>query len=138
MVVEADDLLNVDSEGAVKSEFAPGESFNFLVQHDDSVRITGVGTSSGAVSSRGVVARSKTSQQSFVDDTAADLGSIPSGAVTGDWYGRAPVLSVDGRSVRAGSFSAIGELSWQAAMHSYALAPPALDLAGDDKYYIDA
>jgi len=136
VVVEPDDYLNVDSDGNVKSELAPEDLFNFLTQVDSTVKIDSITTSAGTINSNGSVTRYKTLQQVFTDTKQISLPTIPAGSVTPKWYGREPVLTLDGNQVSVNNCPAIAELSWQATMQSYSLTPPPMDLEGDEKYYI--
>jgi len=136
IIVEPDDTLNVNADKSVKSEFAPGDPFFFLAQHDDTVRITASLCSSGSLSYLGMVGRAKSQQQVFIDKNPVELPTRPSGGISAKWYGRSPGLTISGKSVSADQFPAIGELSWSAAMHSYKLTPPPLSLSGEQKYYI--
>jgi hypothetical protein len=136
VVAEGDDQLNVDDDGNVKSTFAPGDIFKWLLQHDDTVKVAAVKCSSGVVALLGEVARTKTVNQQFAATDDVELSYIPNGGVTAKWYGRSPNLTVNGRTISVDDYPAVADLSYSAAMLSYRLTPPAMSLDEDENYYI--
>jgi hypothetical protein len=136
VVFEPDETLNVDGDGNVLSQMAPGDPYHFQGQHDDTVRIDSIACSSGAVAYRGQVSRAKEQQVVFADGAALELPYIPAGEVNIDWYGRAPQVIREGRKLTPGSSPAIGEAAYGARMHSYRLTPPPLVLSGEELYHI--
>lgn len=137
VTVEADSLLNIDVDGNVKSEFAPGDEFHFLLQHDDTMAMNSMAVSSGAVYAKTALQRrDKGQQMSFVSKAVQELPYIPAGEVDFSWYGREPAVTQDGRQISVDSHPAIGEASYAVEMHGFTLEPPPLRLLAEEEYYI--
>jgi hypothetical protein len=136
IVLELDDELNKDSAGEVKTSFYPGDNVYFRIHHDDTVRIKSSAQSSGTVVSFGSVRRTSTQQMSFPTlNDEPETSHIPI-SISPVWYGRVPILSIDGRKLKANNVPAIGEITHDFYAWSYRITPPPLVLSGDEKYYI--
>ena len=137
-VVELDDLLNVDAEGEVKTQFHPGDLIHFLMHYDHSkMRVTAIKATSGDVVVLGEVGRDNTVEELFV--AAAEpvtLPHVPSGSVTAAWYGRTSILSRDGAALTAAAVPCLGDISYSYIATSCRLVPPPLTLAADEEYPI--
>lgn len=126
----------VDGVDQEKTSFAPGDLYHFLVQHDPTLKVARIASSSGTVSQYGQVTR--THDQAIELPTADEpvsLSYTPSAAPSVRWYGNAPTLSRDGRDLSwaSGPLPAIGVATYQSAWTSCRLTPPEMTLAeGED------
>lgn len=137
VVVELDGEVNLDLEGKEKTSFAPEDSPFFLVHHDAALRVERVTCSSGMVSGGALVVRSRSQQLQFAGEESQDLPHLPASSPTWQWYGNAPQISRDGRTLTpSGALPAIGEASYRIKARQYQLTPPPLVLVGDENYPI--
>ena len=136
VVVELDDTLNLDADGKTKTSFIPGDLVDFLVHHDDTVRISGTEQSSGTISAQGLVTRHRSQQMQFTTpDDKQQTQHFPKN-ISPTWYGRTPDLIVDGRNLTVSAAPAIGEISYDMDAYLYCITPPELELTGEEKFYI--
>ena len=88
IVLEPDDLLNIDSEGNIKTTFNPGDDFYFLVHHDHTIIIDSVKSTSGALRAQGEKTRTNIQLITFTLETENhQLGHRPQGGVSPSLYG---------------------------------------------------
>ncbi len=123
-----DDELNKNASGEVKTSFGPGDAPYFLVHLDPKLAVKKVACSSGSVSGGGRVTRAAETEVNIGDgdDETTELEYIPSGGVTPTWYGNAPAMKLDGRTINwSGALPAAGELKYSYSAHSYRYTPPA-------------
>lgn len=123
-----DDELNKDASGETKSSFGLTDKPYFLVHLDPKLAIKSVLCSSGSVTSRGTVSRTADEDIDVADaDETTELSYIPSGSVSGSWYGNSPGMSVSGRTVTwSGALPAAGKLKIPYRAYSYQYNPPAM------------
>lgn len=146
MAAVMDETLNVetvDGKETVKTTWYPGDSIYFLVQVDPGLRIADVRASWGNVQLMGTVRRQHTDDVTVIEPPAEDkaeasseLSYIPAGQVTLRWYGNAPTLRQDGRSLyyTDGALPAVGRADYQSTWQSYRLVPRPLELEGDAEW----
>ena len=137
VVVELDDMVNLDRDGKPKTRFFPGDEPGFIVHYDQAaLRIGRVSASSGQVVDVGAVTRARTAQVNFpVPGERQELPHIPAGQISWRWYGNAPAIGQDGRSiVPSGDLPAIGDADYTISCRAYRLIPPPLDLSGDETW----
>ena len=111
---ELDDTLNLNSEGKSKTSFNPGDDVYFLIQHDSTVRIRAIRSTSGQVQSLGAVSRSREQIMLYTElNEIQDFGYT--GGTANIWrYGNALGLESEGiTSFKAtlGTFPAIAKVS---------------------------
>lgn len=129
-----DDELNKDASGEIKTSFAPGDQPYFLVHLDPALAIGSVRCSSGSARYLGEVTRT---EEADIDadspgDTA-ELSYLPSGGVSGDWYGNRPGMTVSGRTITwAEPLPATGKIRYSYRAYSYQYSPP--PLAADQEW----
>lgn len=146
MAAILDDQLNVetvDGQETVKTTWYPGDSIYFLVQVDPGLRIADVRASWGHVQHLGTVKRQHTDDITVIEPpdedkeaASAELSYIPAGQVTFRWYGNAPALRQDGRSLyyTDGALPAIGRADYKSTWQSYRLVPRPLELEDDEEW----
>lgn len=138
----ADFVRNVepgdDGEPREKSTFFPGDEYHFLVQHDPRLRIVSIRTSWGAVVAVGDVERDHADDVQFADASAtADLSYLVSRQTGGvQWYGNAPILRRDGRTlaVTSGPVPAIGRAAYVSAWQAFTFRPGPLELGPGEEW----
>jgi len=91
---EADEVLNIDEEGEVKTSFYGGDDYNFLLYLEGPGKIKSISSSWGGVFYTGEVSRSRSDILDFVTVGVADdnpkLSYVPAGALTMEfWVGQA-------------------------------------------------
>lgn len=139
---EMDETLNVDTDGESISEFSPGDSVWFWVQHDDTVEITEILPTGGQgdIVDYGMQARTRDAECTWPDtDTEVDLGYIPSAMPTLTWYGNpGSYLRLDGRVLTiGGNAPATADAVIPIQVHLFRFIPPSLDLPTEaDKYRV--
>jgi len=136
VVVELDGEMNKDAEGEEITSFEPGMPAYFLVHYDTSkLYIGSVKSSAGGITGGTAVTRDREQQLSFTRaDEGQDLPHIPAGGVTYKWYGNTPLLTIDGRNIKANLVPAICEAAYKIAATQYCLIPPAMTLVDDEQY----
>lgn len=140
--VIADPVRNVETgaDGArtEKTTFHPGDEFHFLVQHDPRLRVAGIRTSWGAVVSAGNVEREHADDVQFADAAAtAELSHLVKRQTGGvRWYGNAPILRRDGRTlaVASGPTPALGNAAYVSEWLAYTFRPAPLSLAAGEEW----
>ena len=128
VVALLDDKLNVDSRGETKTSFGPGDAPYFLVHCDPKLAVRSIACSSGSATGGRLETREATTEIDVGDgdDETTDLEYIPSGNVSGKWYGNQPTMTRNGRTITwSGTRPAAGELSYQYQAYSYKYTPPA-------------
>jgi len=139
VLVELDEAMNLDLDGAEKTSFSPGDTPYFLVHHDYSVQISDIKSSSGMVSGGTIVSRDRSQQMQFTNiEDSQELPHIPAGALAWTWWGNDPVIDQDGRTLKAtgAKIPAIGEVSYSIQAKQYKLTPPPMTLTDDETYPI--
>lgn len=130
--------IGADGVEAEKGTFYPGDEYHFLVQHDPRLRIVGVRVSWGSVIPAGTVEREHADDVQFADASAtAELSYLvrrQTGGVA--WYGNAPILRRDGRtlSISSGPVPAIGRAAYVSEWRAYTFRPAALELAAGEEW----
>lgn len=144
-VLELDDTLNLDSDGAVKTTFGEGDTIWFLLHVEPGYTPAIAYQTDGMITYCGPVTRSRTMEALWTpEDLSVELSHYPDGGVSVDWQGNSIALApVDGRRLAAVdstlSLMARANLSYAVKFHLYRFDPPAgLVLEDDATYAIDA
>jgi hypothetical protein len=141
-VAEFDEVLNTSPNGESKSSWLIGESINFWVQHDPSLRVASIlpTGAAGEVISHGIARRKRDQELSWPDvETAVELSHIPASAPALTWYGLPGTgMQLDGRSLRiTGGAPCTCDAVIPIDVHLFRFIPPVLELAtAEDKYRV--
>ena len=145
ILVELDDehSNNLDSDGNVKSSFAPEEEPVFIIHHDDTIEIIGVECTDGRVTnitSIFSILRSRTFADVFTSiDTEISLSYFGADDLDETWYGNQGDIYIDGMTVKAtdGEFPCYCIATFTVPFNQrWQLTPPPLDLVDDETYTI--
>lgn len=137
-LAELDDAANLNSSGETKTSFAPGDEPYIIIQHDDTLRIGRIVTTSGSIFSTGSVSRTK--EQTSVFASEGDTSSLPclGSSSTSFFYGSVS-LKMDSENstnveAESGSFPAVVDFSVTGQFHQYQLSPNIPSLSKDQTY----
>lgn len=138
VAMELDETINLDSTGNAKSEFEPGDEVWFWLQHDASLVVASIESTSGMVVDCGMARRERTQELTFIGEEGASLSYIPAVSPTYTWYGNVGSgLALDGRTVSvAGNLPCTCDAVIPIDVHLYRFIPPALELAEDASYRV--
>ena len=146
ILVELDDEYsnNLDSDGNLKSSFAPEEEPVFIIHHDDTIEIISVECTDGRVTNLYTATRSLVRVRTFADvfasvDTEVSLSYFGADDLDETWYGNQGDIHIDGMAVKAsgGEFPCYCTATFSVPFNQrWRLIPPPLDLVDDETYTI--
>lgn len=139
VAVELDETMNLDDSGEVKSQFAPGDEVWFWVQHDASLVIDRIESTSGMVVDCGTVRRERTQEMTWTGSDTVELSHIPAANPAYSWFGNiGHGIARNGRSVsvEVASTPCTCDATLPIDVHLYRFVPPVLELADEATYRV--
>jgi len=137
---EIDGQMHLDAEGEERSSFAPGDVVYFLLHYDPAkIRVLGLrATDDGDIQLVGPVVRTRKEELSFQHPAhLLDLGYIPAGALSAEWFGRSSNLFLDGRQVQADLAPCLGEVSYPVNFVQYSHRPAVAAITDGEDFPTD-
>lgn len=129
--LELDDIAN---EG--KTVFLPGETADFLLHIESSLKILDVKSTSGAVTAIGNVSQKREESLLFTfEKPEVELSYFPAEDAVKTWYGNDASPTLSGRTLTEnGILPAFGLFVYNVNFLSFRYTPPGMELSGDDEY----
>lgn len=137
VAVELDETLNLDSDGAEKTQFVPGDEVWFWLQFDETaLRLDRVACTSGMVVAAGLASRTRTQELTWTGDDGQELSHIPSATPSLKWYGAVGSgLSRDSRKLTVtGNTPCTADATIPISVRLYRYVPPPMSLSGDETW----
>jgi len=133
---------NLNSDGDLKSTFAPGEMPVFILQYSDNVVIDRVACTHGSIAliNNNITVEKEDSFVLTSDETTQTLSYVNIDAFTSEiFYGNSGVVAIADSvmTTPSGSYPCLCDVTFDAVFQlQYQLTPPSLSLDADETYKI--
>ena len=134
-IIELDEVMNVDDQGEVKTEFYKDDFIWFRTHYNHSkLQVTAIKTTAGQVVDQGQVSRSKTDEMLFVNnDTPVSVNYEIDGSPSAVWYCNEASLTKTEGGLKASNSPCIGDITYSFSCTLYQFRPPPLSTSDFQK-----